>query len=54
MGINAAMVEHGALIGLLLEKRLITMEEYYKALADKMEEEVQSYAERLPGNVRLG
>jgi len=54
VGINAAMVEHGALIGLLLEKRLITMEEYYKALADKMEEEVQSYAERLPGNVRLG
>ena len=53
VGINSAMVEHGALVGLLLEKGLITMEEYYKALADKMEEEVQTYAERLPANVRL-
>lgn len=53
VGINAAMVEHGALVGLLLEKGLLTMEEYYKALADKMEAEVQTYAERLPGNVKL-
>lgn len=39
--------------GLLLEKGILTVEEYYRALADKMEEEVQSYAEKLPGNVKL-
>lgn len=53
VGINSAMVEHGALMELLLAKGILTTEEYYRALADKMEAEVQSYAEKLPGNVKL-
>jgi len=53
VGINTAMVEHGALVGLLIAKRLFTIEEYYKALADMMEIEVQTYAEKLPGKVTL-
>lgn len=43
VGVNSAFVEHGALVKLLLEKGVFTEEEYYKALADKMEEEVESY-----------
>lgn len=52
-GINAAMVEHGALVGLLIEKGVITIEEYYKALADKMEAEVESYRATVPFGDRI-
>lgn len=51
-GINSAMVEHGALVGLLIEKGLMTYEEYFKALADNMEREVESYRRKL--EERLG
>lgn len=53
VGVNAAMVDHGALVGLLLKKGIITELEYYAALRDKMKQEVESYeqmlAERLNG-----
>lgn len=47
VGVNSAMVEHGALAGLLLEKGIITEQEYYQALVTGMEREVASYAKRL-------
>lgn len=52
VGVNSAMVEHGALIGLLISKGVITEAEYYKALADTAEREVEAYAERI--SERLG
>lgn len=42
-GINAAMVEHGALVKLLMDKGIITQEEYTKAIADGMEAEQRKY-----------
>lgn len=46
-GINCAMVEHSALVELLVSKGVITREEFAAALADGMEEEVRRYEERL-------
>jgi hypothetical protein len=45
-GLNSAMVDSGALAGLLIAKGLITEQEYFTALRDKMRAEVESY-ERL-------
>lgn len=53
VGVNSAMVDTGALIGLLIKKGVITEEELCEALADKMEEEVKLYEDALPGNVKL-
>lgn len=47
VGVNSAMVEHGALVGLLLKKGIITLEEYHKAIADGMEEEKRKYEQLL-------
>lgn len=47
VGINSAMVEHSALVGLLIKKGLITEVEYYEALADSMEAEAKRYQQRL-------
>ena len=41
------MSDHTALTKLLLEKGIITDEEYFKAIADQMEEEVHSYEKRI-------
>lgn len=56
VGINVAMCDHAALVQLLVEKGLITEEEYAKAIADEMEREVERYRQRLelPDGVRLG
>ncbi len=56
VGINAAMVEHSALLRLLISKGIISDEEYCKALADGMEEEVKRYEEQLSAqgyNIKL-
>lgn len=58
VGINSAMVEHGALAGgLLINKGIITPEEYYKALAEGMEAERDKYehdlSERLGKPIKL-
>ena len=45
VGINSAMVGHGALVKLLLEKGIFTEEEYIKAIADGMECERDKYQE---------
>lgn len=47
VGINSAMVDHGALVGLLLKKGIITDEEYYEALCEAMKREVDSYRQHL-------
>lgn len=52
VGVNNALVQHSALVKLLVEKDIITQDEYWKALADSMEEEVAFYEER--ARERLG
>lgn len=51
-GINLAMVEHGALVRLLIKKGLFTDEEYMAELVAGVEEEKRMYEERL--SQRLG
>lgn len=46
-GLNMAMVEHGALVRLLITKGLITNEEYMAELAAGVEDEQRQYEERL-------
>ena len=55
VGVNSAMCDSGALAKLLIAKKLIYEEEYFKAQADEMELEVQRYRTRLnlPDNVEL-
>jgi len=52
VGVNNALVQHSALVKLLVEKDLFTQEEYWKAVADAMEDEVKFYEER--ARTRLG
>lgn len=47
VGINSAMVEHSAVVKLLMDNGVFTEEEYYAALADMMEKEKQRYEEHL-------
>lgn len=47
VGINSALVEHGALVGLLLKAGVISEADYYSALADSMEAERDRYAQEL-------
>ena len=47
VGINAAMSDHAGLVKLLVDKGLITNEEYMKAIADQMEIEKADYEARL-------
>lgn len=47
VGINSAMVEHGALVSLMVKKGLITEDEYYDSLIEFMEREVQMYRDQL-------
>lgn len=43
VGINAAMSDMGGLVTLLIEKGVITSEEYIRAVADSMEREKLRY-----------
>lgn len=47
VGVNMAMVEHGALARLLIKKGLITNEEYMTELVAGVEDEQRAYEERL-------
>lgn len=47
VGVNSAMVDSSALANLLISKGIITEEEYFKAIADGMEKEVQDYKLRI-------
>lgn len=46
-GVNSALVSNDALVTLLVEKGIITREEYSVALADAMEREVDRYTKIL-------
>ena len=46
-GVNMAMVEHGALVRLLIAKGVITDEEYMEELAKGLEDEKRAYEERI-------
>jgi hypothetical protein len=46
-GVNLAMVEHAALTELLIEKGLITYEEFLTALVKKTREEEEKYEDNL-------
>lgn len=56
VGVNVALRDLGSLVALLVEKGVITPDEYQKAIADGMEEEVETYRKGLdlPDNVTLG
>lgn len=47
VGINSAMVEHAALVDLLIQKNVITDEEYVDALIAGMEREVERYQQEV-------
>lgn len=47
VGVNSALVDHGALVKLLVDKGILTELEYFTAIADMMEAEVQSYEREL-------
>ncbi len=51
-GVNTAMVDHAALVKLLIHKGLVTEQEYANALCDGMIEEVKTFEQRLSD--RLG
>lgn len=43
VGVNSAMVDHSALAKILMDKGILTESEYFTALADAMEREVDLY-----------
>jgi hypothetical protein len=43
VGVNSALCSHAALVRLLMDKGVITEEEYVRAQADEMEREVERY-----------
>lgn len=47
VGVNSAQVANAALAALLIEKGVITLDEYERANADEMEIEQKRYEERL-------
>lgn len=47
VGINTAMSDHGALVALLIEKGLITEDDYCDKLIEFMEREVASYQQEI-------
>ena len=54
VGVNMAMVSHGALVELLIDKGVISLDEYHKALADAAEEEVARYEARAKQRIGTG
>ncbi len=47
VGINSALVDSGALAQLLIDKGVISADEYEKAMADGMQREADAYRKRL-------
>lgn len=47
VGVNTAKCDQGALVKLLIEKGVITDEDYLDAIVEMMEIEVKSYEEKL-------
>lgn len=57
VGVNSSMVDHAGLVSLLIEKGIITDEEYISCIADAMEREVTLYeaelSERIGAEIHL-
>lgn len=57
VGVNSAMVDHSALAKILMDKGILTEAEYFTALADAMEREVDLYRDYLkqhfPGGTEI-
>lgn len=47
VGVNSAMVQNAALVKLLIDKGVFSLDEFDKALADEMEEEKRRYEKKL-------
>lgn len=58
VGVNSALVENGAIVKLLIEKRVISELEWYRALSEGMEAERDAYTQRMRerygANITLG
>lgn len=52
VGVNSALVSDGALVKLLVDKGVITHEEFMVSLIEMMEREVENYRQRI--NQRIG
>ena len=51
VGINVALCDQAALARLLVQKGIITLEEYEAAITDEMEHEVERYEARIAARV---
>lgn len=49
VGINSSLTDSASLAKLLMAKGIITEEEYFKSLAEGMEQELASYQKKYPG-----
>lgn len=47
VGVNSALIQSSVLAELMISKGVITWEEYWKALAEKAEEEVAKYKKEI-------
>ncbi len=47
VAVNVALCDHAGLVRLLISKGIITDLEYYQAIVDEMEREVERYVQRL-------
>lgn len=58
LGINTAHTDHAALVSLLMRKGVITEDEYWDALLESLEREVERYEKALSkaygANIKLG
>ncbi len=52
VGVNVAMCDHAALVNLLMAKGIITEDEYFDALIESMQREVDNYTREI--NDQLG
>lgn len=52
VGVNTSLLSEGALAGLLIKKGIVTEEEYYKALRDMAQEEVNHYTRRIRAELK--
>ena len=43
VGVNSAMVDHAALVNLLVDKGIITVEDYWHSIVEQMQAEVTRY-----------
>lgn len=52
VGVNSAMIEHGALVHFLVRKGIMTWPEWFEILADAAEQEQHVYEENIGAELR--